>query len=150
FLLTLCLHLIGYAWRARGRRRDAAAGAPARHPVVTVQLPIRNEGALAARVMRAAFALDWPRDRLEIQVLDDSDDDTSLLIDRTARELGDPITVLRRRDRRGGKGGNLRHGLAQARGELVCVFDADFVPPSTFLRDAVPRCSQIRAPAWCR
>lgn len=139
FLLLLAgaLHLLGGAIWALRRPRAFAPELPltALLPVVTVQLPICNERFVAERVVRAACALEWPRERLQIQVLDDSDDDTSALLDRLAEELraaGHDIAVLRRRDvvpRRGAKAGNLAFGLQRARGAYVAVFDADCVPP---------------------
>ncbi len=105
-------------------------------PRVTVMLPIRNERHVAERTVRAVAALAWPRERLEVQVLDDSDDDTAALLDRLVAELaqdGVAIALLRRGDRRGFKAGNLEHGLAVATGEYVCVLDADCVPPPDFL-----------------
>lgn len=110
-------------------------------PHVTVQLPMYNEQAVAARAIAAACALDWPR--LAIDVLDDSTDATREQIDRLVaerRRQGDDIRVLRRADRRGFKAGNLAHGLSQlaAGCEFVAIFDADFVPPPDFLRRLMP------------
>ena len=123
------------------RRRRPAAIIPAEWPVVTVQLPIYNEFYVARRVIEAAARLDYPRDRLEIQVLDDSTDDTvQIVADVVARLRADGIDVrhVRRADRVGFKAGALANGLEQARGELVAIFDADFVPPPNFLRRTVP------------
>jgi cellulose synthase/poly-beta-1,6-N-acetylglucosamine synthase-like glycosyltransferase len=109
-------------------------------PPVTVQLPIYNELYVVKRLIRAACALDYPRDRLEIQVLDDSDDETTEVAARAVaamRRRGHDITHVRRGTRHGFKAGALAHGLAQARGDLLAVFDADFVPPPRFLRDLV-------------
>jgi cellulose synthase/poly-beta-1,6-N-acetylglucosamine synthase-like glycosyltransferase len=128
-----------WAWsRPLGSLMDEPLADP---PMVTVQLPIRNEGPVAERVVRAACALDWPRQRLEVQVLDDSDDATSARLDQVAAELraaGHDITLLRRASRRGFKAGNLQHGLEHAAGELIAVLDADAVPPPDFLRKLVP------------
>ena len=110
-------------------------------PVVTVQLPIFNERNVAERVMRAAASMDYPRDRLEIQVLDDSVDETKEMIDRLAdglREEGADIQVIRRKDRHGYKAGALANGTGLARGEFVAVFDADFVPGHDFLKRTIP------------
>ncbi len=110
-------------------------------PTVTVQLPVYNEPAVVARLVDAAAALDWPRDRFEVQLLDDSTDDTA---ERAApavaraRAAGVRVSVLRRADRAGFKAGALAAGLAQASGELIAVFDADFVPSPDFLRRLVP------------
>ena len=110
-------------------------------PVVTVQLPVFNEPAVVERLVDAACALDWPADRLEVQVLDDSDDQTTALAEAAAargRARGVEVRVLRRSDRKGYKAGALAHGAAQARGELLAVFDADFLPAPDFLRRTVP------------
>ena len=110
-------------------------------PHVTVQLPIRNEFYVADRVIRAAAALDYPNDRIEIQVLDDSDDETVALVDSTVEELresGVQIRTIRRSLRTGFKAGHLALGLESARGEFLASFDADFIPPSDFLRRTIP------------
>lgn len=106
-------------------------------PLVTVQIPLRNERFVARRALLAAAALDWPRDRIEVQVLDDSDDDTREIVDATARELtaaGHAVSVLRRTQRSGFKAGALDDALPAARGEFIAILDADFVPPADFLR----------------
>ena len=124
------------AWRARPRPMMPL---PATWPVVTVQIPLRNERLVAERVIRAVAALDYPH--LEIQVLDDSDDETVAIVDRVVAELragGTAIEAIRRARREGAKAGALAHGLATARGELVAIFDADFMPQPGFLRRLVP------------
>lgn len=106
-------------------------------PVVTVQVPLFNERFVAARVLRAVAALDYPRDRLEVQVLDDSTDVTRAIVaDEVERLRADGLSVelVHREERTGFKAGALAHGLARARGELVAVFDADFAPEPSFLR----------------
>ena len=110
-------------------------------PFVTVQLPLYNERTVAARVIRAVAALDYPRAKLEVQVLDDSSDETRAIVDAEVAELvrrGLHAVVVRRPNRAGFKAGALAHGLTRARGELVAVFDADFVPRPDFLRRLVP------------
>ena len=122
-------------------------------PVVTVQLPVYNERYVVERLIRAACALDYPPDRLEIQVLDDSTDDTrNLAADavESMRRLGRDVVHLRRGDREGFKAGALAYGLARAKGDLIAVFDADFVPPPSFLLDLVhhfgdPRVGMVQA-----
>ena len=114
---------------------------PAELPGVTIQLPLFNEATVVERLVCAAGELDWPRDRLEIQVLDDSDDETRELADRAVDDLvrrGFDAKVLRRAGRQGFKAGALEHGLQQARHDLLCVFDADFLPPRDFLRRSIP------------
>ena len=109
-------------------------------PAVTVQLPIYNERFVVADLIRATAKLDYPHDRLEIQILDDSTDDTPDVVAGTLAELPSDLRVrhIRRDDRTGYKAGALEHGLHEATGELIAVFDADFIPPTDFLRRAVP------------
>jgi cellulose synthase/poly-beta-1,6-N-acetylglucosamine synthase-like glycosyltransferase len=114
---------------------------PDEWPSVTVQLPLFNERCVADRLIKAVARLDYPRDRLQIQVLDDSTDDTLQATRRLAERLrtaGFDVQHLHRDDRRGYKAGALAAGLVRARGELVAIFDADFVPPRGFLRRIVP------------
>ncbi|RMG12565.1 MAG: glycosyltransferase [Deltaproteobacteria bacterium] len=136
------LHRASLLWRLRRQRPEAAQGAlPAELPVVTVQLPIYNERHVATRLLDAVCRLRYPRSRLEIQVLDDSTDDTTLrLADAVARwrAAGIDVVHLRRGARQGYKAGALAHGLARARGELIAIFDADFVPPPDFLLRLLP------------
>ena len=130
--------LLGFRWSGRA---DALGPAEAPLPSLTVQLPLYNERTVAARLLRAAGALDYPADRFELQVLDDSDDETRSIVDREVAALvarGVDARVLRRGARTGFKAGALDRGMSEARGELFCVFDADFVPPPAFLRALVP------------
>jgi cellulose synthase/poly-beta-1,6-N-acetylglucosamine synthase-like glycosyltransferase len=120
---------------ARHRRPGAAPPAPADLPRLTVQLPVYNEMYVVERLIDAVAALAWPRDRFEVQVLDDSTDETSALAAaRVAawRLRGVDVSHVRRPGRAGFKAGALAHGLATARGELIAIFDADFVPPPDF------------------
>ncbi|MEE8407990.1 MAG: cellulose synthase family protein [Myxococcota bacterium] len=108
---------------------------------VTVQIPLFNEMYVARRVIDAVSRLDYPRELLEIQVLDDSTDETSTVVAREVRrhrERGVDIVHLHRTNRAGFKAGALAVGLRVAKGELVAVFDADFTPASDFLRRLVP------------
>src|SRR4051812_312400 len=109
-------------------------------PVVTVQLPIFNEIYVVERLLRSVSELDYPRDRLQIQVLDDSTDDTREITANCAAELrerGFDVELIHRIERTGFKAGALERGLATARGEFVCILDADFVPPPYLLRKTV-------------
>ncbi len=110
-------------------------------PFVTIQLPLYNERRVARRVIEAAAAVRYPRERLEIQVLDDSTDETVDICRRTCEDLADrgvQVHYLHRIDRTGYKAGALAAGLETAKGALVAVFDADFVPPADFLEVTVP------------
>lgn len=109
-------------------------------PRVTVQLPLFNEKYVCERLIDAVCAIDYPADRLQIQVLDDSTDDTADLARRAVamwRERGVDIEFIHRIDRTGYKAGALAAGLLTASGELVAVFDADFLPQPDFLRRTV-------------
>jgi len=111
-----------------------APGAP--RPLLCVQLPLFNERTVAARLIRRVGALRWPADALEIQVLDDSTDETRALVDQEVellRSRGLNAHVIRREGREGFKAGALAHGLAQTAAQYVCVFDADFQPAPDFL-----------------
>jgi len=110
-------------------------------PKVTVQIPLYNERYAVRRVVEAVAALVYPRDRLHIQILDDSTDDTPDLIHGRVAQLradGLHIEIIHRKNRSGYKAGALANGLAQTAGELIAVFDADFVPPPDFLQRVVP------------
>jgi cellulose synthase/poly-beta-1,6-N-acetylglucosamine synthase-like glycosyltransferase len=135
-LLTLALY-----WRHRRDTFPCPVTASDALPAVTVQLPIFNERYVVDRLLAAAVRLDYPRDRLQIQVLDDSTDDTSqiaagLVADYAAQGLD--ICLIRRLHRQGFKAGALAAGLEQARGEFVAVFDADFQPDADFLQQTIP------------
>lgn len=110
-------------------------------PVVTVQLPLYNERTVAARLIQAVGKLNYPIDRLEIQVLDDSTDETCEVVDREVATLvaaGIDAKVIRRDDRVGFKAGALDYGMNTSRGEFIAIFDADFLPHAEFLRNLVP------------
>ena len=124
--------------------RDRVPGPPppvADWPVVTVQLPIFNEMYVVDRLIDAVCALDYPKEKLEIQVLDDSTDETSDIAELAVRRQaarGFDIKYLHRTDRTGYKAGALDAALKVARGGFIAIFDADFVPPSDFLVRTIP------------
>jgi cellulose synthase/poly-beta-1,6-N-acetylglucosamine synthase-like glycosyltransferase len=106
-------------------------------PCVCVQVPIYNERYVAERVISAVCALDWPRDRFEVQVLDDSDDETAEIVAERAahwRRKGVLVDHVRRGSREGFKAGALAYGLTRTKAPFVAIFDADFVPGRDFLR----------------
>lgn len=110
-------------------------------PRVTVQLPLYNERHVARRLLDAVCRLDYPRELLHVQLLDDSTDDTTSILDERVAALradGFDIEHVRRPMRNGFKAGALRHGLETAVGEFVAIFDADFVPHADFLRRTIP------------
>lgn len=121
------------------RALTAARGDDDTLPRVLVQIPTHNEPRVIARALEAAAALDWPRDRLMIQVLDDSTDETGALAEAAAAMLragGARIEVVRRGNREGFKAGALAAGLARSDAPYVAMFDADYVPPPAWLRAA--------------
>jgi cellulose synthase/poly-beta-1,6-N-acetylglucosamine synthase-like glycosyltransferase len=114
---------------------------PGNEPNVLVQLPVRDEPEVVGRLLEAAAALDWPRDRLEIQLLDDSGEAAAALgraAVQAARARGVKATHMRRGTREGFKAGALAHGSRASLAEFVAVFDADFVPAPDFLRRMLP------------
>lgn len=125
----------------RRRRGDPRAPALSRYPRVTVQLPIFNEAHVVERLIDAATRMRYPADRLQIQVLDDSADETTSLARRRVayhRARGLNIELIHRYHRTDFKAGALREGLREASGELIALFDADFLPPEDFLLRTVP------------
>jgi cellulose synthase/poly-beta-1,6-N-acetylglucosamine synthase-like glycosyltransferase len=110
-------------------------------PHVTVQVPVYNEMHVVERVIDHVTALDYPRDKLHIQILDDSTDDTLRLSRVRAalhRERGADIAVLKRPDRDGFKAGALNWGLSHTQSEFIAIFDADFCPQPDFLLKTIP------------
>jgi cellulose synthase/poly-beta-1,6-N-acetylglucosamine synthase-like glycosyltransferase len=126
---------------AAGHMQKARAVPPPEWPHVLMQLPLYNERYVAERLIDAVAALDYPADRLSIQVLDDSTDDTTVVVAgrvTALRERGVAVEHVRRGSRAGFKAGALAAGLERADAELVAIFDADFVPPADFLARVVP------------
>ena len=116
-------------------------------PLVTVQLPLYNERFVACRLLDAVAQLDWPKKKLEIQVLDDSTDDTQDFVDERLdywRRQGINIKVIRRKHRGGYKAGALERGMVEANGKYIAIFDADFLPPAEFLLHTIPYFSDAK------
>ena len=126
------------------KHKDQAPGPPPpvdEWPRVTIQLPIYNEMYVADRLIEAVCRIDYPLDKLDIQVLDDSTDETCDIAQLAVRRMqgrGFDISYLHRTDRHGYKAGALDAGLQTAKGEFVAIFDADFIPPADFLTRTVP------------
>ncbi len=146
------IHRYQLVWLYYRNKRKAAHSnePPARFPAdqlpfVTVQLPIYNEQFVIDRLIDACCRIDYPRDRFEIQLLDDSTDETTLVAESIVQRYAtgteglppQPIVYLHRTNRHGYKAGALEEGLKTAKGELVAIFDADFVPPPDWLRRVV-------------
>jgi cellulose synthase/poly-beta-1,6-N-acetylglucosamine synthase-like glycosyltransferase len=132
-------YLTYLAWKDNGP--DPVKKPPERLPTVTVQLPIYNEMYVAERLVKSAARLDYPSELLEIQVLDDSTDETGPLLQKVVDRLrakGINIRRIHRTDRKGYKAGALAAALDAASGEYIAYFDADFVPPPDFLKKVIP------------
>lgn len=135
--------------RRQKTAHEALPGLPegAPWPMVTVQLPVYNELYVVDRLIDAVAAFDYPADRLEVQLLDDSTDET---VERVAakvaewRARGLDIVHLRRDNRKGFKAGALKEGLERAKGEFIAIFDADFLPHADFLRKTIPHFQDAR------
>jgi hypothetical protein len=140
-LLCFGMNLLYLTWsstRIRAVKREPIAIGV--EPLVCVQIPIYNERYVAERVIDAVCSMEWPRARFEVQVLDDSDDETFAIVSRRKahwRRLGVNITHVRRGTRVGFKAGALAHGLTLTNAPFIAIFDADFVPPGDFLRRTV-------------
>lgn len=133
------LVVLGLYWRHA--RNVPEPGRFAELPSVTVQLPVFNERNVVARLVDAACRLDWPRDRFQVQILDDSTDETvamSRALAQRWRERGVDIEVRHRTDRTGYKAGALEAGMESAKGDFIAIFDADFVPEPGLLKRMLP------------
>jgi len=111
------------------------------YPQVTIQLPVYNEKYVVRRLIESVTMLEYPKDKMEIQILDDSDDETSEIISKIVlykSAQGFDIKHIRREKREGFKAGALQYGLERAKGEFIAIFDADFVPPHDFLLKLLP------------
>jgi cellulose synthase/poly-beta-1,6-N-acetylglucosamine synthase-like glycosyltransferase len=144
-----CYYLVTTFVRTRDRARARRESVPCDYwsrrgedaPTVTIQLPTYNERYVIRRLVESVAALDYPRERLEVQILDDSTDDTTAIAKEiAARHCGEglDVRVIRRPDREGFKAGALEYGLRRCRGEFVAIFDADFLPRPDFLRRTLP------------
>jgi cellulose synthase/poly-beta-1,6-N-acetylglucosamine synthase-like glycosyltransferase len=125
----------------RKLRRFYAEDGMNRLPIVTTQLPIFNEGNVVERLIHSVCAMEYPKGRHEIQVLDDSTDGSDHIAQKIVdemREAGHDIKLIHRTNRKDYKAGALNEGMAVARGEYIAIFDADFVPPADYLLRTVP------------
>lgn len=149
FVYSLSQLSLVYKYRKAKKQGNIPTGAKIadnyEYPLVTVQLPVYNELYVVERLIDAVAAFDWPKDKLEIQVLDDSNDETIELIAQKVKEWqgkGVDIRQVRRPERKGFKAGALQYGLTIAKGEFIPIFDADFVPEKDFLKRTIPHFEQ--------
>jgi cellulose synthase/poly-beta-1,6-N-acetylglucosamine synthase-like glycosyltransferase len=145
FMFSFLLLPFGYnclllAWGA-SKYRSPEEKPLRRYPSVTVQLPVYNEGSIVEGLIAAVCAFRWPRDRLEVQVLDDSTDKTRGMVDSAVawyKAKGLNIRAVRREGRPGYKAGALMNAFNHSKGEYIAVFDVDFLPGPDFLERTVP------------
>lgn len=146
-LLYICLfslsqlHLTWYYKRKKSPPREYAVFDPSNAPRVTIQLPVYNEMYVVERLLEAVVNFDYPADSIEIQILDDSTDQTTGIIAAKIKTLtgtGLDISHIRRNTRDGFKAGALQRGLEIAKGEFLAIFDADFLPEPDFLKQTIP------------
>ena len=134
-------YVIIFLFLRHRKNHPTPAGEFKEWPAVTVQLPMFNERLVARRIIEHTCLLDYPREKLQIQVLDDSTDETCQIARQTVEKLrreGFHIEYIHRDDRYGYKAGALENGLKTATGEFVSIFDADFIPEPMFLRQSIP------------
>ena len=148
---TLTLYSLNFFfllyYLSRGKRAKGNEVSISQLPMVTIQLPLYNEKYVSSRLIDAVCNMDYPKDRLEIQVLDDSEDDSReavLASVQKKRLKGFNIHHISRQDRSGFKAGALRMGMQYAKGEFIAIFDADFVPPPEFLKKSLRYFSDSR------
>ena len=135
------LHLTWHYLRAKSNTSPSSTSL-VNHPHVTVQLPVYNERYVVARLIDAVCSFDYPSEKLEIQVLDDSTDETVGIVAAEVekwRKRGVDIKQIRRATREGFKAGALQYGLEKAKGEYIAIFDADFLPEPDFLNRTLIR-----------
>jgi len=142
FLYSLMQVQLAFSfWRKRRKQNNNAPMQDDFVPTVTIQLPVYNELHVVKRLLESVVQLDYPKDKVEVQVLDDSDDETVEIIANKIKELehlGWDIKHVRRPERIGFKAGALAYGMEISEGEFIAVFDADFMPNSDFLKKTVP------------
>jgi cellulose synthase/poly-beta-1,6-N-acetylglucosamine synthase-like glycosyltransferase len=152
FIYTLCIAvlffysihsfiLIYFYFKFNKRKQKKKKAALRNFPIVTIQLPIYNEKYVVHRLLRSVTAMHYPKDKLEIQVIDDSNDETTSIVAdliNDYRRAKYNIHHIRRGSRTGFKAGALQYGLQRAQGDYIAIFDADFVPPAHFLKDLLP------------
>lgn len=138
FLFSLGqLHLAWLYARKKKDKNNLPDVSETFEPCVTVQLPVFNERYVVERLIDAVSHLNYPREKLEIQILDDSSDDTTSIVLKkieSLRQLTLDIKLIHRENRSGFKAGALDHGLKLAKGEFIAIFDADFIPDTDFLK----------------
>ena len=135
---TCNFYYLAFLSRHRKERQDIVT---IDQPTITIQLPIYNEKYVAARLVDAVCAMDYPKEKMQIMILDDSDDETVELLENLVnkhQKNGYDIVHVRRGTRKGYKAGALKHAMKFTNTEFVAIFDADFIPPKWYLKKAIP------------
>ena len=146
-LITMYTCNFYYLTILASRRRNKISTMELNEPSITVQLPIYNEKYVAARLVDAVCAMDYPKDKMRIMILDDSDDDTVGMMQKMVqdyKEKGYMIEHIRRGTRTGYKAGALKHAMKTTDTDFVAIFDADFIPPPWFLQRTIPHFANKR------
>ncbi len=142
-ITAYCLMQVHLLWQYLRARQAPFYGENSQPdlPFVTIQLPVFNERYVVERLIDSVLRLDYPKNKFEVQVLDDSTDDTVRLAAEKVQAYKSAdfqIEHIRRQERTGFKAGALKHGLTQAKGEFIAIFDADFLPEPDFLKKTLP------------
>ena len=135
------MHLVVLYLRRKRKNEKLITSSIIEFPFVTIQLPIYNELYVVERLIHQIVQVDYPKDRFEIQILDDSTDETTKIIQNVIDDLKDTdvkIDLIRRPDRVGFKAGALAYGMQNCKGEFIVIFDADFLPDKDFLKNTIP------------
>ena len=143
FIFLFSMGQLHLTWHyLKGKKENNSPIPPiSKFPRITIQLPIFNEKYVVERLIDSVAAIRYPSDKLEIQILDDSTDETVEITAAKVEEYGKKgidIKHIRRDDRSGFKAGALQYGMEQAKGEFIAVFDADFLPNEDFLEKTIP------------
>lgn len=141
FYSFIQVHLVILYLLKKRKNRKPIINTQNPYPFVTIQLPIYNEQYVIERLIKKVAKIDYPKNRFEIQILDDSNDETTKIIRRVIKDLeytGIPIDLVRRKDRKGFKAGALAYGMTICKGEFLAIFDADFLPEKDFLKKTIP------------
>lgn len=139
-LVQLHLSVVYRKSKKVGTQVIDASKTPLEYPIVTIQLPLFNEKYVAARLLDSVVEIDWPKDALEIQILDDSTDETSEIIkNKLSEDKFKDLDILhiKRKNRKGYKAGALQLGMKASKGEYIAIFDADFMPHRNFLLNTI-------------
>jgi len=142
FYSFIQIHLvILYLRKNKTKSKTNVTQADKNLPFVTIQLPLYNESYVVERLIRKVAEIDYPKDKFEIQILDDSSDETTAIAQRVIDELahtGIDMQLIRRPDRKGFKAGALAYGMTISKGDFYAIFDADFLPEKDFLKKTIP------------